>query len=440
MFTTYSKYIPLIVSLTLLFTIANLFLLYQNLQIINANEKLVDHTTQVKLELKDTLQTVTNAETGQRGYLITGDEKFLPPYKAALPALKKELTDIKALTHDNPEQQKNLAELTKLTQERIAFLAKGINLRKNEGLGTPEINSLMSQGRDTMISIRQTVNKMLTLEDNLLMERQQQTNTSYRRALVTGAIGGLLNIALILLSFYLIRRELMRRNELERNKDDFISMASHELKTPLTSLNIYTQVALKKLDSKKIDEAKKVLAKINDQTDKLVSLVTDLLDISRIETGLLKIEKANFDLNESLTETAESIQQTTKKHKIVIKSKLQHSVYGDKYRIYQLVTNLITNAIKYSPNGGSILITTKENKRQAEVTIKDQGIGIDKEHLKKIFDKLYRVTDPKEQTYPGFGIGLYICSEIIRQHNGKIWVESKKNKGSTFHFTLPLAK
>jgi signal transduction histidine kinase len=440
MFAIYSKYIPFVVILTLLFTIGDLFLLYQNLQTIKANEAMLNHTNQVKLELKDVLQSLTNAETGQRGYLITGDDKFLRPFNQVVPILQKEMRDVKTITRDNPEQQKNIANLAKQTDQRIALLTKSIAIRNNEGLSSDALYSLMDQGRNSMIQIRRIIDAMLSVEDKLLNTRQQQTNTSFRRSFITSAVGGVLNFALILLSFYLINSEFRRRTELEKNKDDFISTASHELKTPLTSLNIYTQLASKKLEGGKITEAKNVLAKINDQTEKLMSLVTDLLDISRLETGKLKIEKAPFDLNEAIDETVESIQQTTKSHEIITKSKVRHSVYGDRYRIYQVITNLLTNAIKYSPEGGKIFITTKEKPKEVVISIKDQGIGIDSEHQKRIFEKLYRVIDSKEQTYPGFGIGLYICSEIIRQHRGKIWVESKKKKGSTFHFTLPLVK
>jgi len=217
-------------------------------------------------------------------------------------------------------------------------------------------------------------------------------------------------------------------------------MASHELKTPVTSMKIYANVMERKIDTFSKTELHQYVKKIDEQTNKLTSLIANLLDISRIQTGKMRIDKEPFDLNSVINDTVEAIQETTRKHKIIVKGNVKKLIYGDKYRIYQVIVNLLTNAIKYSPNGGNIIITKRDAVKNIEVCISDQGIGIEKIHQVKIFDRLYQVSDPNEITFPGLGIGLYITADIIKRHKGKIWVKSTKGKGSSFFFTLPYAK
>ncbi len=238
-----------------------------------------------------------------------------------------------------------------------------------------------------------------------------------------------------------IYEDVTVQKEIENRKDDFINMASHELKTPITSIKLYTDSLYsnlrKTLDSKNL----KSLKSIRYQTEQLQNLVYDLLDVSKIQTGKLNFEKIKFNLRDLISDAVSEIQKTTQKHKIVFKGKSRRIyVMADKFRIYQVITNILTNAVKYSPDGGNILVRLKIINGKTEVSVEDTGIGIDRDKQSKIFDKLYQVSDPKEKTFPGLGMGLYISKEIIKKHKGKIWVTSKKNKGSTFFFSLPVDK
>lgn len=233
--------------------------------------------------------------------------------------------------------------------------------------------------------------------------------------------------------------DITARKEHERLKDEFISMASHELKTPITSMKMFVDILQNHvLENKQQDIALKYIKRIHDQTDKMKDLVDDLLDVSRIETGKLQLKKEIFNIMEVLEDTIEAMKPAAKYHTLLFDSSNTLPVCGDKFRIYQVITNLLTNAIKYSPRGKKIVIAAKKDKNMVIVSVQDFGIGIAKSKQKKIFEKLYQVTDPVEMTYPGLGIGLYISKEIIQRHEGEIWVESEKNKGSTFYFTLPI--
>jgi len=228
------------------------------------------------------------------------------------------------------------------------------------------------------------------------------------------------------------------RKRLEERKDDFISFASHELRTPVTSLKLYSELVKGRLKERKVRDARIYLGKLDDQIFKLTALVIDLLDVTRLQSGKLKITKESFNINALITDTVESIQRTTDSHALIVKGKGRKVITADKDRVYQVLINLLTNAIKYSPDGGKIYIRSIDLGTRLQVSVRDSGIGIDKEHLQKIFGKLYRVPGISgTNTAPGLGIGLFVSSEIIKLHKGKIWAESKKGRGSTFYFTLP---
>ncbi len=224
------------------------------------------------------------------------------------------------------------------------------------------------------------------------------------------------------------------------HRDNFISIASHELKTPLTSLKVYAEVLLRQFSKKGDEKTADYLKKMNRQIDKLNLLIQDLLDISRIQTKQLSFRIEKFDMNEVVKEVTENTQQITNHHRIALRGSIKRSVWGDRERIGQVLVNLLTNAIKYSPHANKIIVSMKETNEHAIITVQDFGIGISKEHQKKIFDRFYRVTDTNEHTYPGLGIGLFISQAIIKRHGGEISLTSKQGSGSLFRFTIPFNK
>ncbi|MGH7203500.1 MAG: sensor histidine kinase [Candidatus Levyibacteriota bacterium] len=219
-------------------------------------------------------------------------------------------------------------------------------------------------------------------------------------------------------------------------RDEFISVASHELKTPITSLKMYTQT-LNNQFKKTIDNKLHVyFEKMDQQTDKLSRLINDLLNVSKLQHGKLEFEMEKINLNKIIRDTVEEIAQTTK-HTIIIEGEVEKMIYADPYRIYQVVTNLLTNAIKYSPKANKIIIRLTQVKNTVVVSVQDFGIGIEPNDQKNIFNQFYRVTSPEEKTFPGLGMGLYISKEIIKRHGGTMNVISEKGKGSQFGFSIP---
>ncbi|HVA97218.1 MAG TPA: ATP-binding protein [Candidatus Acidoferrales bacterium] len=237
-----------------------------------------------------------------------------------------------------------------------------------------------------------------------------------------------------------IINDVTQQKEQELRKDDFVNMASHELKTPITSMILYIDSLIWRVEKYNDEKSIRIVKNIKQQTEKLQQLVNDLLDVSRLQTGKLSFNKEKFSIDTLVEETIEGIQGGADQQRIIYNKQVPISVYADRFRIYQVITNLITNALKYSREEKNIKVQIKRNNGKVIVSVQDFGIGIAKEEQKKIFDRLYQVTDDRQKTFSGFGMGLYISQAIVKRHRGAIWVESEKEKGSTFYFSLPLQK
>lgn len=231
--------------------------------------------------------------------------------------------------------------------------------------------------------------------------------------------------------------EIEYRKEAEKKKDEFISIASHELKTPLTSVKGYLQLLERSIDKGDISVVKNRLFKVQDQLEKLNVLVADLLDISKIESGKLKFNRKYFPIDDLLHNIIDVMQQSNNDFKFKLSGSVGCQVFGDEMRIEQVIVNFITNAIKYSPGTNEILINVEICDNNLYIGVKDFGIGMAKEHLDKVFNKFYRVEETSLR-FQGLGIGLFICAEIIERHNGTIGVKSQPGDGSEFYFTIPL--
>lgn len=223
----------------------------------------------------------------------------------------------------------------------------------------------------------------------------------------------------------------------QKQKDDFIGIASHELKTPLTTLRTSLQL-MDRLKAR--NEDPEILNKFIHQSLKSVNkvsyLVEDLLNVTKLNAGYLNLDKDEFRLSELIDDCCQNT-RFEGKHPIQVSGDLDILVYADGHRIDQVLTNFINNAVKYDPDSGKIEIIITGHTDRVKVSVKDHGPGIPEEKIPFLFDRYYRADD-NAIMYSGLGLGLYICSEIIKRHEGEIGVESEPGKGSTFWFTLPL--
>jgi signal transduction histidine kinase len=221
-------------------------------------------------------------------------------------------------------------------------------------------------------------------------------------------------------------------------KDYFIGMVSHELKTPVTSITGYIQLLQLKYGRGEDSFLNNALNTVNKQISKTTKLISELLDVSKIKSGSLSLNKENFQLTEIITEVIEELKHINPGHRFIFTQIDEAMVCADRNRIGQVITNLLLNAVKYSPDADTVEVTCVLEGNNAVVYITDFGIGIKQKDQEKIFERFYRVEGKNEKRFPGFGIGLFIASEIIERHGGKIAVKSEPGKGSVFYFSLPV--
>lgn len=234
--------------------------------------------------------------------------------------------------------------------------------------------------------------------------------------------------------------DLERSKALQSKRDEFISIASHELKTPLTSIKAYVQLIERTIDIDGQTQGPVIgtyVKKASVQVDKLTMLIADLLDVSKIQAGKLLFNFSRFNFGDLVRECIESVQHTSRSHTIVLKENTDVNVIGDKQRLEQVFENFLSNAIKYSPKADLVEVTVTADNAFVTVCVKDFGIGISESNLRKIFDRFYRV-DESSRKFSGLGIGLYISNQIISRHQGKVWVDSEYGKGSEFYFKIPI--
>jgi two-component system phosphate regulon sensor histidine kinase PhoR len=233
--------------------------------------------------------------------------------------------------------------------------------------------------------------------------------------------------------------DISRLKELERVRQDFVANVSHELRTPLTTIKGYTETLLD--GALREEVAPQFLQVIQKHADRLAKIVEDLLTLSQIESKEFQVRNEKINLFEFVGDVFDFIKEAADKKKISISSHVDPSsltVRADRGHLEQILINLLDNAIKYTHEGGKIRVSViKRDQGEIEFSIKDDGIGIPKDDLPRIFERFYRVDKGRSQELGGTGLGLSIVKHIVQAHGGRVWVESQPDKGSTFYFTLP---
>ena len=247
-------------------------------------------------------------------------------------------------------------------------------------------------------------------------------------------------IAIFLIEGLMISIVSEARFQLEDQKDEFIGFVAHELKNPLAALkgfaSLLTTYAKKNKDVKSLFYGEKITY----QADKILELTNDLLDITKIEIGKLTYTDSSFIFKDVVKEVILHQQVALHERFIDFHCKSRRMLFGDKYRLAQVVTNLLTNALKYSPDTKNILVTLKDTHKNILLSVKDYGIGVDSKDQSKIFDKFYRAGGAQRSRSDGLGLGLYISSQIVVRHGGRLWVKSSPGKGTTFYLALPFTR
>jgi signal transduction histidine kinase len=421
------------------------FLCYQSLRRIDTDEYWEVHSYQVIGDTNNLLSDLENMETGQRGYVITGQQSFLEPYTVALPDVDKQFQALQALTADNAVQQQYLSTLKPLLAAKSADLQNSISLRTNEGFAVAQANVATDQGKAIMDSIRAVVANMQTEETSLLQTRTNdlaQTNAATEAIVIWGSIIGLLAALLV---DYIINRfvigEIVQKPLLEaalkanKEMEAFSYSVSHDLRAPLRAIDGFTQILVEDHSEKLDDEGKRIAGIIRASTKQMGTLIDDLLAFSRL--GRQEIKKIPINMDVLADETYKAIKQDSPNRNIELVMGALPDVNGDMDMIRQVWVNLFTNAIKFTGKKEKAKIEVGSTSDGDMVTyyMKDNGAGFDMRYIGKLFGVFQRLHSIEE--FDGNGIGLSNVKRIIERHGGKVWAEGKVGEGATFYFALP---
>ncbi len=536
----------------------------------------VDHTKDVLAELEGVQTSITEAETGQRGFLITGEEVYLEPYHRASAALPERLRRIEAMTVDDAEHARRARKLRELVLERLGQLDLAVRLTK-AGRGDEARSYVRAgTGRATMEEIRGLILTMRSEERELLHVRNERSGSTARSLITTLGIGSGLLFAFLILIWWLIRSDLARRNraektireretrirrlidanligvlfssdggvtdaneaflsivgleretfdpgryrlfgftapefreldencekelletgtcrpyqkelvrpdgtrvpvlfgatsidmggaspvlasfvvdlselkrvEAERNRlyeeardavkarDAFLSVAGHEIRTPLSALNLIVYQLARHLRALGNEKAIDLASRCEKQVLRLIRLADELLDVSRISTARLHLDPEEMDLSQLARDVADRLEDSARRAGCALELRTPGPVTGfwDRLRLDQVLSNLLTNAFKFGP-GKPVVVEASTQGGDALLRVSDHGIGIHDADKRRIFERFQRAVTA--ETYPGMGLGLWITREIVEAHDGKISVESRPGAGATFRVTLP---
>ncbi len=424
------------------------WLSYSNTRRLIETSRSVAHTHEVLVALEETVTRLQDVQRGMRGYVITGDERFLEPYHAGREKTQQKITELRRLTADDAAQQERLTAVESLVTSAVATIQEIVDARRTQGWRAAAAMVQAGDANRLMIELRERIDEMKRVESELLQQRETQAQATAGNAILVVTLGTALSSSLFLGVFYFLNREIAERlraeqalalhaKELARSNaelEQFAYVASHDLQEPLRMVASYTQLLARRYNDKLDSDAHDFVNFATDGATRMQVLINDLLTYSRVGTRGEAMQAT--DSNAIYEQAVTNLQATIEESGAVVTRALLPRVLADASQLRQLFQNLISNALKFrGPAPPHVHIAASRNGSEWLFSVRDNGIGIDPEHAQRIFVLFQRLHNRTQ--YPGTGIGLAICKKIVERHGGRIWVESEPAKGATFWFTLP---
>jgi signal transduction histidine kinase len=428
----------------------------------------VTHTHLVREKLDMVLDNLQDAETGERGYVVTGEEIYLDPYKDALEHVAQNMMELRELTADDPTQQLALGRLGPLIEVKLSEFQNRNEIRQQFGLVAAAKDLREGPGKLHMDQVRAQIAEMKLRENVLLKQRSEEADASSRATRIVIVTGNVLAVAFLCLAGLVVWQEMERRRradeevrqlnmdlegrvtartaelaeharDLSRSNAElqqFAYVASHDLQEPLRMVASFTQLLAKRYNDKLDDDAREFINYAVDGATRMQTLISDLLTFSRVGTQGKPL--APTDSEALFDRVLENLKLAIEESGAVISHDPLPVVLADSQQLGQLFQNLLTNSMKFRGEEPPRLhISAEKNGSDWKISVRDNGIGIPQEHAGRIFTIFQRLHTKAE--YPGTGIGLAICKKIVERHGGRIWVEPSPGGGSTFCFTIPAA-
>lgn len=401
----------------------------------------VNHTHTVLELLQRISFSVTQAEASVRGFVITGNANFETQYQADKEDVAPLLAELQFQTSDNPLEQKNIADLASLIKDRFTVMDEGVATRKTGGLDAVLAQRKNSRGLILSSQIAALVAQMRSQENDLLAERNRRAKQSARRAFIVVLLAIFLAMVAVLGSVFLVFRDLTRRRQVEKIKSEFVSVVSHELRTPLTSIHGSLALLESGLVNSTTEKGKRMLEIAVSNTDRLIRLLNDILDVEKLESGRTEMHRRLCNAGELIRNAADVMRPMAQAHGITLEpGDSDAEIWADPDLLAQCLTNLLSNAIKFSEAGGHVKVQAVPVGPDLRFEVADQGRGIPWNKQSSIFERFQQVDASDSRKRGGTGLGLAISRTIVQQHGGQIWVESELGQGSTFFFTVPMPK